>query len=124
MGTPRQTGRDEAMIRSRYAPLIALSAFALTGCGGGTTYKSSVMNYNVLNPADLTVAVQVTNTGHSAGTPSCTIEASDPSGAYTGFDIATIQGTVAAGEITHFADNIVITHQGAQYVTDVTVTCS
>jgi hypothetical protein len=112
------------MSRTALIATAVITALTVAGCGGGTTYKASVMGYNVLNPADLDVAVQVTNTGQSAGTPSCTIQASDPSGAYSGIDVAALQGTVAAGQTTHFTDNIVITHEGAQYVTDVTVKCS
>ncbi|MGH3194019.1 MAG: DUF4307 domain-containing protein [Streptosporangiaceae bacterium] len=111
----------------RSATLIALAAaviLALAGCGSGTTYKAKIMDYNVLNPADLGVTVQVTNTGQSTGTPTCQISAQDPSYAYHGFDEVTLEGTLAPGQTTHFADNIVITSQGAQYVSQATVTCS
>jgi hypothetical protein len=109
------------------ASLIALAAciaLAVAGCGSSTTYKASVKDYNAINPADLAVTVQVTNAGSASGTPSCTIQASDPSGAYTGIDVATLQNPVAAGQTTRFVDNIFITHQGASYVTDVTVNCT
>jgi hypothetical protein len=106
------------------AAIAAIAAACLTGCGGGTTYKAKVQDYNVINPADLGVTVQVTNTGSKAGTPSCTIDAQDPSFAYSGVDVATLKDPVAPGATTHFADNITITGQGAQYVTQVTVKCT
>ena len=114
---------------NRPASLIAFAAtaglaLALAGCGGGGSYKATVMNYNVINPADLGVTVQLTNTGSSPGTPTCTIQASDPSGAYNGIDVVTLQDPVQPGQTTHFADNIVITSQGAQYVSQATVKCS
>lgn len=102
----------------------AITALALAGCGGGTTYKAKSIGHAVINPADLSVAVQVTNTGSSPGTPECQITAEDPDYAYTGFDDVTLKGTLQPGQTTHFADSFVITHQGAQYVTEVDVKCS
>jgi len=43
-----------------------------------------------------------------------------PSDAYIGTDDVTL----ASGQTTHFADNIVITHQGAQYVSQTSVSCT
>jgi hypothetical protein len=50
-----------------------------------------------VNPADLDVTVSVRNTGTEPGTPDCTINASDPSGAYHGYDEAVLKGNLAAG---------------------------
>jgi len=47
-----------------------------------------------------------------------------PSDAYIGTDDVTLEGTLASGQTTHFADNIVITHQGAQYVSQTSVSCT
>jgi hypothetical protein len=91
--------------------------------GGGAKFTATVMGYNPVNPADLAVYVQVTNTSSKPGTPACTINAQDASYAYHGIDIVTLQGSVAAGQTTHFEDNVTITSQGAQYVTQVTVSC-
>ena len=102
---------------------LILAAITLTGCGSGTTYTAKVDNYAVVNPADLSVVIEVTNTGSKPGTPSCTIDAQDPSFAYSGVDVATLANPVAPGATTHFADNVTITQQGAQYVTQVTVKC-
>ena len=52
---------------------------------------------NVINPADLGVTVQVTNTGTKAGTPTCMINAQDASDAYSGFDSVASAG-VLGGE--------------------------
>lgn len=84
---------------------------------------ASVMNYNPQNPADLGVTVLVTDTGSKAGTPTCTITAQDPSFAYHGIDIVTLQESIGAGQTTHFADNVTIPSQGAKYVTQVAVSC-
>jgi hypothetical protein len=102
---------------------VVVIAAALSAGGGGTTYSARVQDRVVLNPASLAVTVRVTNTGSSAGTPACTIQASDPSGAYTGTDVATLRNPVAAGATAVFADDLVITSQGARFVTSVTVSC-
>lgn len=112
------------MIRPATLIAAALIAVALAGCGSGTTYKATVTDYRVINPADLAVIVRVTNTGTAAGTPTCTIEAEDASYAYHGVDAATLQGALAAGATTTFVDHLIITSQGAQYVTQVTATCT
>jgi hypothetical protein len=96
---------------------------AVATSGGGGSFKATVGDFTVINPADLAVAVHVTNTGTTAATPTCTIEASDPSGAYTGFDEGTLTSPVQPGATTTYVDNVTVTHQGAQYVTQVSVTC-
>lgn len=109
--------------------LVVIGLLVWGGCsvfsGGGshTTYTAQATGQTVINPADLAVSVRVTNTGKNAATPECTIEASDPSGTYTGIDVATLKDKVAAGATTNFADNLTIKKQGARYVTDVKVTC-
>lgn len=102
---------------------IVVVAIVVATSGGGGSWKAVVRNYVVINPADLAVTVRVTNTGSSAETPTCTVDASDPSGAYSGIDQATLQGTVAPGATANYVDNVTITGQGAAYVTSVTVSC-
>jgi hypothetical protein len=120
--------REREITMRRAYGLIATAAIAVlsvTGCGGpATTYSAKVTRYEVINPADLAVVVQVTNTGDQAGTPTCTIDAEDGSYAYHGVDVATLKDPVAAGATTNFADNLTITGQGAQYVTEATAKCS
>lgn len=98
-------------------------SIAVSGGGGPSPYKAVVGDMTVINPADLAVTVHVTNTGKTAGTPTCTVSASDPSGTYTGFDVGTLTSPVAAGQTTTYVDNVTITHQGAAYVTSATVSC-
>jgi hypothetical protein len=96
---------------------------AATSGGSGGSFKAAVENYTVINPADLAVAVHVTNTGSTAATPTCTVTAQDPSGAYSGFDEGTLTSPVQPGATTTYVDNVTISGQGAQYVTQVSVTC-
>ncbi len=122
--SPAARGKETALRRTTGLIASAVTALVLAGCGPGTTYKATVTGTSVLNPADLGVTVQVTNTGQSAGTPTCQITAQDPSYAYTGFSQVTLKGTLQPGQTTHFADNVTITGQGAQYVTQAAVKCS
>lgn len=105
------------------AAAASAAALLLAGCGGGGSYRAAVGATAVIDPADLAVTVHVTNTGSSAGTPQCTIDASDPAGSYHGVDVATLKDQVAAGATDTFVDNLIITNQGASYVTSVKVTC-
>lgn len=103
--------------------VIIVAVTVLASGGGGTTWKATVADYTVINPADLAVTVHVANTGTRAGTPTCKINAQDPSGAYSGFDEGTLTSPVRPGATATYVDNVTITSQGAQYVTQVTVSC-
>ena len=121
----RQRGRRLRMVLWAIicSAVVIIAVTVLASSGGGAKYSARVISYTAVNPADLSVAVRVTNTGSKSGTPTCTINAQDPSYTYTGVDIATLQGSVASGASTTFVDNLTITEQGAKYVTQVTVSC-
>jgi hypothetical protein len=122
--TEARRGRSGQVKQMAGIALAGITALALTGCSGGTTWKADVTRYTVINPADLAVVVQVTNTGGKPAVPTCTIDASDASGAYNGVDVATLKDPVTAGATTHFVDNLVITQQGAGYVTEASASCT
>ena len=103
--------------------IVVIAVVIATSGGSGGSFKAVVADYVVINPADLAVTIHVTNTGSSAATPTCTVDAQDPSGAYSGVDVGTLASPVAAGQTTTYVDNVTITHEGAQYVTQVTVSC-
>ena len=67
------------------------------GAGGGAKYSAHVVSYTAINQADLSVAIRVINAGAKPGMPTCTINARDPSGTYTGIDAATLPVTVEPG---------------------------
>lgn len=122
--TPRRKVRKGRL----FAVLVVLGLViwgisSLVGGGSGATWKATVENYQVTNPADLGVTVQVTNTGSKAAKPTCMVRAEDPSGAYSGFDEGTLTSPVQPGRTATYVDNVTITHQGARYVTQVTVSC-
>lgn len=79
-------------------------------------------NFNVVNPATLSVTIHVTNTGDAAGTPTCTINVNDANSTYTGADLATLS-SVEPGKTVTTVDNVTITKQGAQYVTAGKIDC-
>jgi hypothetical protein len=122
--TPKRTIRKGRLILFLACIAIIIIAIVTLASGSsGAKWKASVEDYNVINPADLGVTVQVTNTGTRPGTPTCTVNAQDPSGAYSGIDIGTLNNAVRPGQTATYVDNVTITHQGAQYVTQVTVSC-
>jgi len=77
----------------------------------------------VINPADLRIFAVVKNTGSAPGTPNCNIQAEDASYTYTGFDLVTDKSALQPGATSTFSDDITITKQGAQYVTQITIDC-
>jgi hypothetical protein len=77
----------------------------------------------VVNPADLHIDAVVKNTGGTAATPDCDVHAADNSGAYSGTDVVTDSSSLNPGETWDFSDDLTITNQGANYVTQITVNC-
>lgn len=100
-------------------------AYTALFSGPPASYAATVTGHTIVDPATLSVAIRVTNTGKGTGTPSCQINASDPSGSHTGADLVTLQNALGPGQSTNFADpHITITGQGAASVTQVSVKCS
>lgn len=89
-----------------------------------TTFSGSVMKISVINPASVNVEFSISNTGSSAGTPNCTVSVQDPSNAYSGSDSPSVSSPIAVGGTLNGNMNLIVTGQGAQYVTGGTVTCS
>lgn len=95
--------------------------------GGTPTTDATVWandgSAQVVNPADLRLYGEVKNTGGKSGTPSCTIQAHDDSYSYHGTDIVTRTSPLNPGGVWDWKDDITITSQGAQYVTQIEVSC-
>lgn len=89
----------------------------------GGSFTAKVSGTTVVNPATLAVAITVTNTGTSPATPDCTVDATDPSGAYSGVNEGSFATAIPAGQANTAVIDVTIASQGAQYVTDTTVTC-
>lgn len=86
-------------------------------------FKERVLNTSVVNPATLNVVMEIRNTGDAPGSPDCTVDASDPSGTYSGFDIFEI-GEIKPGKVDRGNGNITIENEGAVFVTEVNIECS
>jgi hypothetical protein len=105
--------------------LLAVAVIAVAaGRGAAPKYSAHVQDQLVMNPADLAVTVRVANTGTAAGTPACTVQASDPSGSYSGTDAGTLSSAIQPGKFAVYVDNVTITGRGARYVTRVSVSCT
>ena len=111
---------------------ITVTITLTSGAGGADTqtsargiakYSAHVVSYTAINRANLSVAIRVTNAGMKPGKPTCTINAQDSSGTYTGIDTATLPVTVGPGASATVVDNLTITKHGASHVTQVAVSC-
>jgi hypothetical protein len=100
-------------------PIQTLPSFA----SQSRTYPSKIDGYAAPDSATLAVRFHVYNNGVKPVSPSCTITAQDSSGTYHGFDIFVLKN-VAAGSTANGLGNIVITHQGANFVTQVKIICT
>jgi len=80
------------------------------------------INATVVNPASVNVQFSVTNTGKSAGVPSCWVKVQDPSGAYHGED-SPVMSSLKPGQSFQGNMNLIVTSQGAAFVTEGSVSC-
>ena len=93
--------------------------------GSGTrTYPASIDGSFVVNPATLAIQWSVQNNGSQTVKPSCVIEAKDLSGTYRGFDTIETTNPIPAGSTVHATSNLTITKEGANFATDISITCT
>lgn len=108
------------------ALIVIVAVIVIATSGGGASYRAVITSVTPIDPAEVHVTFQVTNTNGKAGKPTCLINLSSPGGAYTGYDGISAVQTLRAGGQESYDDTITITHTGAQYVTvgASTVSCS
>jgi len=122
---PKGNTRAGCILLLGIAVVIAVVVVVLTNHSGpSASFRAGVADYTVIDPADLAVTIKVTNTGGAAGTPDCTVQASDPSGADSGINEGTLSSPVRPGQTVTTVMNLTITHQSAQYVSQASVTCT
>ena len=68
--------------------------------GAGESYRASIANMQPINPAEVIVNVQVTNTGSDSGTPACTVCVWSPRGAYTSDGVQTAHQPIPGSQTT------------------------
>lgn len=105
--------------------VVGLIAWFLVSVFGATDpFTAKTDGIMVVNPAAVDVTLKITNTSSSPATPTCTVDASDSSGAYSGVNEGSLSEPVQPGQTMTSVMEVTITHQGAQYVTSATVSCS
>lgn len=98
--------------------LLIIGAVHLFSSHKHAKYETSVDidNTTVINPATLSVAFHVKNVGDDTGTPYCTLMVGDDNYTYSGSDAFALK-KLNPGQTVTSTDNLTITKQGAQYVT-------
>jgi hypothetical protein len=102
---------------------VSAAATASTDSSGARVYPASVDGYAVVDPATIAVRFTVHNDGTQAVSPACTISLQNAGGSYHGFDVF-YMNPISAGGVTHGTGNITITSQGAQFVTQSSISCT
>jgi hypothetical protein len=85
------------------------------------SYSAELLNYEIINPASIDVYYNVTNTNGIEGIAECKINVSDSSGTYRGFDIVPIP--IVANGFKKSVTTIVVTNEGAAYISEGSVVC-
>ena len=96
---------------------------ASTDSSGKRIYPATVDGTAVIDPATIGVRFTVSNNGSKPVSPSCTINLQNAGGSYHGFDVFSMN-PIAPGASVHASGHIVITGQGAQFVTQSTISCT
>ena len=96
---------------------------ATTDSSGARVYPASVDGYAVVDPATIAVRFTVHNDGSQSVSPACTITLQNVGGSYHGFDVF-YMNPIAAGGVTHGTGNITITSEGAQFVSQSSISCT
>ena len=131
---PQETSITEVVKGVLSLSILGITAWMLWGIFGpgngtsepvppATTYSSSVESYEATNPATIFFRAKVTNASGVDGTPTCKVRFQDPGGSYSGFDYYTLTEPLPAGESRIFTGDLVITNQGALFVTEHTIEC-
>lgn len=121
-------------------PLILIALSALGSFGGNNSksnqssssdgvsslrsYPATIEGSAVVNPATLAIRFTVRNDGSQPVTPNCDLRAKDVSGTYSGFDLFTPTTPIEPGGMQHLVGHLTITKQGAQYATDMSISCT
>lgn len=89
------------------------------------TFSGSVGTMQILDPAEVTVAITVTNTSQVTGKPSfCEVDLQSPDGAYNGHASDDRAPTLQPGQTWSDDVTMTISNQGATYITGGSVQCS
>lgn len=108
------------------APAPAESTEAATAAAAPATYKARITNAEVLNPAtirfDAVVKRPASESDQQDSPVTCTVRFSDASGTYKGFDFFDAD-ILAYSSRRLFGGNIIITNEGAAFVTDYSIEC-
>lgn len=102
--------------------MVVVSAFS--GPTGQSSYSAQIAYREVKNPATVWFRAQVTNTGSTAATPTCLVRLTDSGGAYSGYDSFKMEEPIPPGEMRTFSGDLIITDEGAVFVTEGSVDCS
>ena len=113
-GEAQKKGNPKAIGCLTVLVLVVIVVILVVALGGssGTTYSVRVVSATPTSNQELAVVWSVTNTGKSAGKPTCTVNANSPGYADTGVDVATAVNNLSPGQTGIYHDVITITNNG------------
>lgn len=136
MSTPRRTPDAPKKNRSdTIAALVLLGlvvvGFIWAGIAWGDDppkplgkYEATIVNQEILDPTSLRVAFDIKNVSNVTDyIPDCTVQVSNDAGTFSGTKTGSPRKTIAPGATERFNDVVVVTNNGAQYITKGSVSC-
>lgn len=89
-----------------------------------STYEAHITDIGAIDPTTAKVLVIVKNTGKIEAAPICQISVHNESRTYQGFDTFDQLKKLKPGEQWGFSGTLTVTNQGADYVTNGSVSCT
>ena len=90
----------------------------------GPVFKGKYVTFVPVNPASGIAYFVVENNGSKSGKAKCKVLVSDISGTYKGYDYISTDEAISPGQSVNYEITLVITNQGAAYVSSGNVSCS
>lgn len=115
------TSNDEPSAPTAAQP--EASSTELAGPIKAPKFKAKLAGAKVLDPATIRVFISVKNVGDAAGYASCFVMVQNGSGTYQGYDSFDVPDIIRPGKYGGFNGDIVVTNEGAAYVTEHSIEC-
>lgn len=105
--------------------IVAAATWGSVSLFNGTpSFSATASSFLALSPTDLAVTLKVTNTGSASATPTCVVQAHDPTFQYQGIGSGQLDAPVAPGSTVTTAMHVRISSGAAALITVATVKCS
>ena len=100
------------------------SSFAVGPTTTPAKFVGTVIRITLIDAHSVSVKYLIKNSGHSSGTPNCTLIVQDPSGSFPGYNATIITRSIQAGHKISSKMSVPVAGPGPQYITQGKINCN